>query len=213
MLPHAHQSIAISQRHLDISHKRYPLMDSGGPLSFSLSTPFSSSTSGGTDSSTPGGTSTAASGTETVGATSSTASTSLDTQSEVPSSTPTGGITTTATPPTSTTDRSSESSSLGAITTSETPTVTTTIEISETLYTTASSLTSPAYIPQPSMYTMISTLPGGAGTTTITVTSSGVLSTAGGADAVEVNPCPAFVFYTTYVIPHPARLPLSYWVL
>ncbi|KAI6138355.1 hypothetical protein EDD17DRAFT_396798 [Pisolithus thermaeus] len=274
MLPHAHQSIAISHRHLDISRKRYPLMDVS--LSSSLPVP-SSLASNGMGSSTPGVVSTASSGTETIGATSSTvetaSSSSLDTRSSVPSSMPTEGTTSTGTrspasslasmssnansftstssgfassysgtsfsslalatssfvvsPTQSTVDpsstltvastssftlasfassvgtsnsatvttllmstASSESWSLGEISTLEMHTSTDTIEIPETVYTTVSPLTSAAYIPETSMYTVVSTLPGGAGTTTFTVTTSGVLSTAAGADAIGSDTSP-----------------------
>ncbi|KAI6112146.1 hypothetical protein EDD16DRAFT_1181716 [Pisolithus croceorrhizus] len=212
MLPHAHQSIAISHRHLDISRKRYPLMDVS--LSSSLPVP-SSLASNGMGSSTPGVVSTASSGTETIGATSSTvetaSSSSLDTRSSVPSSMPTEGTTSTASTSSFTlasfassvgtsnsatvttllmSTASSESWSLGEISTLEMHTSTDTIEIPETVYTTVSPLTSAAYIPETSMYTVVSTLPGGAGTTTFTVTTSGVLSTAAGADAIGSDTSP-----------------------
>ncbi|KAI6145713.1 hypothetical protein EDD17DRAFT_1652454 [Pisolithus thermaeus] len=208
MLPHAHQSIAISHRHLDISRKRYPLMDI--PLSSSPPAP-SSLTSNGMGSSTPGAVSTTPSGTETIGATSSTvesasASTSPFTPASFASTAGTSNSATLTTLPTSTTSLESwslgELSTLGAATftlratsvclstTTGMPSSTDTIEIPETVYTTVSPLTSAAYIPKTSMYTVVSTLPGDAGTTTFTVTTSGVLSTAAGADAIGSDTSP-----------------------
>ncbi|KAI6142644.1 hypothetical protein BKA82DRAFT_29022 [Pisolithus tinctorius] len=159
---------------------------------FSTSVPVTSSVATSPTQSTvvPLSTSTVASVSSTSAAFTPSADTSISaTTSPLTSSTSESfslGETSTSGAATSTTDNTVAS----LWTTAETLISTTTIAIPETVYTTVSPRTSDTYMPYTSMYTMVSTLPGGVGTTTLTVTTSGVLSTAAGADAIGSDTSP-----------------------